>query len=219
MERPMSVKILLVDDHAMVRSGLKALLLSRPGHEVLGEAHNGRAAVKMVGELSPDVVVMDLRMPDLNGIDACRQIVAAKPDVKVVGLSGSSDERATVEMLRAGASGYVLKDSAFDELIAAIATVIKGKVYLSPAITGGIVENYIRGGHDGVATAFGTLSPREREVLQLIAEGKATKEVANKLDVSIKTAETHRRNLMAKLQVDSVAELTKYAIREGLTSV
>jgi DNA-binding NarL/FixJ family response regulator len=215
----MNVKILLVDDHAMMRSGLRALLQGRPGYEVVGEASDGRQAVKMVASLSPDVVVMDLRMPDLNGIEACRQTIAAKPGVKVIGLSGGTDERATVEMLRAGASAYVLKDSAFDELVTAIETVMKHKVYLSPAISGAIIDNYIKGGAESRDGAFNALSPREREVLQLIAEGKATKEVANRLDVSIKTAETHRRNLMTKLQVDSVAELTKYAIREGLTSV
>jgi DNA-binding NarL/FixJ family response regulator len=215
----MNVKILIVDDHAMMRSGLRALLQGRPGYEVVGEASDGRQAVKMVGSLSPDVVVMDLRMPDLNGIEAARQTIAASPGVRVIGLSGNSDERATVDMLRAGASAYVLKDSAFDELVTAIDTVMKGKVYLSPAVTGALVDNHIRGGGASHDDAFSTLSSREREVLQLIAEGKATKEVAARLDVSIKTAETHRRNLMLKLEVDSVAELTKYAIREGLTSV
>jgi len=209
-----AVKVILVDDHEILRTGLRALLQRERDLVVVGEASDGRKAVEMVRTLSPDVVVMDLTMPHMNGIDATRQALAAAPNVKVVGLSASGDDRAVVEMLRAGAMGHVSKTAAADELIIAIRTVLQGSFYFSSEIVARIATD--RGGQ--AHSAFDTLSPREREVLQLIAEGKATKEVAAMLHVSIKTAETHRRNLMDKLHVDSVAELTKYAIREGLTS-
>jgi DNA-binding NarL/FixJ family response regulator len=174
----------------------------------------------MVRDLSPDVVVMDLCMPNLNGIDAARQILSLKPATKVIGLSAMREERTIAELLRAGGVGFIAKESAFEDLVTAVRTVIRGHVYFSPDVINRVVESPGSGGKDGqkLESAFRVLSPREREVLQLIAEGKATKEVAAALDISIKTAETHRRNLMEKLQVDSVAKLTKYAIREGLTS-
>jgi DNA-binding NarL/FixJ family response regulator len=209
-----TVKVLLVDDHEIIRTGLRTLLQREQDMVVVGEAPDGRAAVQQILELSPDVVVMDLTMPHLNGIDATRQAIAARPHVKVIGLSASGDDRMVVEMLRAGAFGHVNKTAAASELINAIRTVLKGSFYFSPDIVARIAAD--NGGH--AHSAFDRLSPREREVLQLISEGKATKEVAAMLRVSIKTAETHRRNLMDKLHVDSVAELTKYAIREGLTS-
>jgi len=214
-----NANIVLVDDHGMVRSGLRALLQREPGLAIIGEAADGRSAVRLIQELSPDVVVMDLHMPDLNGIEATRQIVAASPGIKIIALSASSDESATIEMLRAGAVGYVLKDAAFEELVTAIRTVLKGEVYLSPPVASIVVADYLKGGATTYNSAFSALSAREREVLQLIAEGKATKEVAALLQVSLKTAETHRRNVMLKLNVDSVAELTKYAIRHGLTTL
>jgi len=214
MGTPNDVTVLLVDDHEIVRSGLRALLDRQEGVSVVGEASSGRKAVEQVKELSPDVVVMDLSMPELNGIDATRQVISLKPDVKVIGLSAHNDDRMNVEMLRAGASGFVFKVAAFDELVLAIRSVVQGKVYFSPRIIAKASEQT-----DESNGAYGALSQREREVLQLLAEGKATKEVAAALHVSVKTVETHRRNLMEKLQMDSVAELTKYAIREGLTSV
>jgi DNA-binding NarL/FixJ family response regulator len=212
------VKVLLVDDHEMVRSGLRALLEQEDDMRVVGEACNGRVALEMIARLEPDVVVMDLQMPDLNGFDAARRALNLRPGLKIVALSASVDERATLEMLRAGAAGYVAKVSAFEELVTAIRTVVKNRVYFdSDVVAHASNQKPDLDGH--TKSAFERLSVREREVLQLIAEGKATKEVAILLGVSVKTAETHRRNLMEKLNVSSIAELTKYAIREGLTGV
>jgi DNA-binding NarL/FixJ family response regulator len=211
-----AISILLVDDHEILRAGLRELLSHEEGLEVVGEATNGRIALDRIRELNPDVVVMDLTMPELNGVDAARQAVALKPDLKVIGLSASTDQRATNGLLRAGAVGYVAKEAAYEELVAAIRTVMKGKVFLSSAL---LTRVSVLSDNGGAEEGAGSgLTSREREVLQLIAEGKATKEVAAILKVSIKTAETHRRNIMEKLGIDSVAELTKYAIREGLTS-
>jgi DNA-binding NarL/FixJ family response regulator len=215
----MALKVLLADDHQMIRQGLRVLLEAEKDIVVVGEAENGRAAVRMVAELSPDVVVMDLRMPDLNGIDATRQALAVKRDVKIVGLSAESSNKMWAEMLRAGAMGYVVKDAAFEELVPAIRIVAEGKVYLSPAVAGAIVGDYVRHTTIAPTSAFTALSSREREVIQLIAEGNSTKQIATHLGVSVKTVETHRRNLMEKLGLDNIAALTKYAIREGVTSL
>jgi DNA-binding NarL/FixJ family response regulator len=201
----------------MVRAGLRALLEHEPGICVVGEASDGRSVLALVRELAPDVVVMDLSMPNLNGIDAARQVLAINPATKVIGLSATREERTIAELLRAGAVGFIAKESAFEELLNAVRTVLKGQVFFSPHVINRVVQQQ-NGDGSKSESAYHVLSPREREVLQLISEGKATKEVAAALSISIKTAETHRRNLMEKLQVDSVAELTKYAIREGLTS-
>lgn len=214
MSRP--VRLIIADDHQMVRAGLRALLDHEPGISVVGEADDGRAVLQLARELSPDVVVMDLSMPNLNGIDAARQVLAINSAIKVIGLSATREERTIAELLRAGAVGFIAKESAFEDLVNAVRTVVKGNVYFSPHIISRVVEQDGNNGNSN-ESAFRVLSPREREVLQMIAEGKATKEVAAALNISIKTAETHRRNLMEKLQVDSVAQLTKYAIREGLT--
>jgi DNA-binding NarL/FixJ family response regulator len=212
------IRILLADDHRMIRQGLKSLLEKHVDMKVVGEAENGRDAVAMVAEHKPDVVVMDLHMPELNGVDATRGAMAAHPGVKVICLSAHANERMTAEILKAGASGYVLKEGAFEELNTAIRTACGGKVYLSPSVASMLVNDLVRGRGEP-ASVFSTLSNREREVLQLITEGKTTKEIAFNLHVSVKTAETHRRNLMEKLQIDSIAELTKFALREGLTSL
>jgi DNA-binding NarL/FixJ family response regulator len=224
--------ILIVDDHKMIREGLCSLLEAEADMKVVGEAQDGRTAVRMAAELNPDVIVMDIQMPNLNGIDATRQAVAANPMVKIVCLSASNDSRFANEMLRAGAVGYIAKDSAFEDLITAIRAALAGKTFLSPTLTGNVGSEFrngtgnFYGANGGTATAeaparsaFRVASVREREVLQLIAEGKSTKEVAMALHLSVKTVETHRRNLMEKLNLDSVAELTKYAIREGITSL
>jgi DNA-binding NarL/FixJ family response regulator len=218
----MPMKILLADDHQIVREGLKSLLQQHDDMEVVAEASDGRSAVQLAQELRPDVVVMDVGMPGLNGIEATRQITNREPDARVVALSMHSDRRFMGEMLKAGAKGYLLKDGAFEELATAIRSVIANKVYLSPRIADVVVDDYVRrtpGQAAGDTSAFAKLTPREREVLQLMAEGRATKEIAMDLKVSIKTVETHRRQIMEKLQIHSVAELTKYAIREGLTSL
>jgi two-component system, NarL family, response regulator NreC len=216
----MEVKLLLVDDHLLFRAGLRALLKREEGFVVVGEASDGRTGVRMVGELHPHVVVMDLRMPDLNGIEATRQTILARPGTKVIGLSGNADHRSAAEMFRAGASGFLPKEAAFDELVTAIRSVMHNNVYMSPALAA-VGRGLGNGGADAGPgeSVFAVLSPREREVLQLLAEGKSTKELAGMLHVSVKTAETHRRNLMEKLQIDNVAELTKYALREGITQL
>jgi DNA-binding NarL/FixJ family response regulator len=213
------MKVLLADDHKIVRDGLRNLLEKHADIMVAGEAEDGREALQLARKLSPDVIIMDIAMPDLNGIEATRQIVAEFPGIKVVALSMHSDKRFVSEMLKAGASAYLLKDCAFEELITAIRTIMKGKIYLSPGIAGVVIEDYIRKDSKAESTVFSLLSDREREVLQLMAEGKTTKEVAAHLNLSIKTIETHRTNIMTKLNIHSIAELTKYAIREGLTSL
>jgi DNA-binding NarL/FixJ family response regulator len=222
----MATRILLVDDHKIMRQGLKALLGGGPDMQVVGEAEDGRSGVEMAKELRPDVVLMDISMPGLNGIDATRRMLDIDPAVKVLALTAHSDRNMVREILRAGAMGYVVKDSAVEELVQAVHTAIGGRVYLSPRIAGLVVEGFVdedgngRGSVGaGAAGVFSRLTAREREVLQLMAEGKATKEVARALSVSVKTAETHRRAIMQKLDLHSVAELTKYAVREGLTSI
>jgi len=214
----MKLRVLVVDDHAIVRQGLQSLIGSESDMEVVGEAENGRAALQLTGELRPDVVIMDIAMPDLNGMEATRKIARAHPGTRVIALSMHADKRFVSGMLEAGACGYLLKDSAFEELARAIRTVNAGQIYLSPAVAGTVVEGYL-GGSPRSGRPAAELTPREREVLQLIAEGLATKQIAGRLAVSVKTVETHRRQVMEKLEVASVAELTKYAIREGLTSV
>jgi DNA-binding NarL/FixJ family response regulator len=183
----------------------------------VGEAENGRATVHLAKKLAPDIIIMDVAMPDLNGMEATRQIIADSPGVKVIAVSMHSDRRFVAEMLKAGASAYLSKDYAFDELENAIRTVVANKVYLSPDISGVVVDSYVRHTPKPESSAFSLLSDREREVLQLLAEGKTAKEIADQLHVSIKTVETHRTNIMTKLNIHRVAELTKYAIREGLT--
>lgn len=211
------IRILLVDDHQIIRQGTRALFDQNPGFQVIGEASDGRTAVGMAQQLSPDVVIMDLQMPTLNGIDATRQIKASNPDVKIICLSAHSDRQMAEAALKAGAMGYVLKTAAFEQLTEAVQSVINAKVYLGPEITGHMVENLVNNPRNvGPGGATG-LSMREREVVQLMAEGFSTKQIAAQLHISAKTVETHRRNLMEKLQIDSVAELTKYAIREGMT--
>ena len=216
MNRTSELRIVLADDHGMLRSGLKAVIEGQPGLTVVGEAGDGRTAVRMAAELRPDLVIMDVMMPELNGVDATRQIVGNSVHVRVICLTGRSDERVLTDVLAAGATGFVRKEAAFEELATAIATVRSGGTYVSPSLA----RTPGRPAADGTAgNTHAALSGREREVLQLISEGKATKEAAAALHVSVKTVETHRANLMNKLNLFSVAELTKYAIRQGISAV
>ncbi len=215
----MSIRILVADDHKIVRDGLRNLLEQQEDMEVVGEADNGRAAVELACSLAPNVAVLDIGMPELNGIDATKKILAEAPGVRVIALSMHSDRRFVEGMLHAGAVGYLLKDCAFDELARAVRTAVAGQVYLSPAISGVLVKDYLKKSAATTAAASDVLTDREREVLQLLAEGHSTKAVAARLHVSAKTIETHRQRTMAKLDLHSIAELTKYAVRSGITSV
>ncbi len=213
----MPTRILLVDDHAMIRQGLCSLLEKQPDIEVVGSVENGRQAVDTVHQLAPDIVIMDISMPNLNGIDATRKIAEEAGSVKIIALSIHSSRRFVAEMLKAGASGYILKDCLFDELMEAIKTVLRGEIYLSPKITGVVIDDYVQRLSNQYQPNGPVISDREREVLQLLAEGKSTKQIALQIHVSAKTIESNRRNIMDKLKINSVAELTKYAVREGIT--
>lgn len=214
-EGQMKIKVIIVDDHQMVREGLRSLLVGEKDMEVIAEAGDGWEGVRLAEKLTPDVVIMDIAMPELNGIEATRQILERTTGIRVMVLSMHSDKRFVERTLKAGASGYLLKDCAFEELVRAIRTVMAGQIYLSPGIASLVVREYIENGLD----APPVLSAREREVLQLITEGKSTREIGLLLHISIKTVETHRQQIMKKLRLRTVAELTKYAIREGLTTL
>jgi DNA-binding NarL/FixJ family response regulator len=214
----MPTKILLADDHAIVRHGLSQSIQKEKDMQVIGQAEDGISTVEMVRELLPDVVIMDISMPDLNGIEATRQIVRDFSGVKVIALSMHSAKKFITEMFKAGASAYLLKDCKFEELAEAIRTVMSGKSYISPEISTGVIENYIKTADQKQSSVYSTLSKREREVLQLLAEGQTTKQIGLKLHISPKTVEAHRLRIMDKLDIDNVAQLTKYAIQEGLTS-
>ena len=213
----MAIRILIADEHRIVREAIISMLENEGDIQVIGEAEDGRTAVEMALELQPDIVIIETSLPSLNGIEAARQIIGAFPDIKIIALSGHLDSRSVYEMLRAGAMGYVPKQCAFSELISAIRNVISNKVYMSTQISGIVVEGYLHHQGDSGNSPYSVLTAREREVLQLIAEGKSTKVVARELFVSVKTVEWHRSQLMKKLRMQSVAELVKYAIREGLT--
>jgi two-component system NarL family response regulator len=215
----MSIRILLVDDHQMMRDGLRSILDLEDGLDVVGEAGNGYEAVEKAEALRPSVVVMDIGMKDLNGVEATRQIMAQNPQAKVIALSTHSDESYVLSMLEAGASGYVLKDAAVEEMRLAIRAVVGGRHYLSPGITGTVVASRVRGPAQDGASVSSRLGARERQILQLLAEGHTSSEIARKLHVATSTVDSHRRNIMRKLGLHSVAELTKFAIREGLTSL
>jgi DNA-binding NarL/FixJ family response regulator len=217
-EKGMCIRVVLADDHKIMREGLCSLLRNDPRIEIAGVAEDGRSAVQLVREQKPDIVVMDVAMPDLNGIEAARRIKAEMPEVRILALSMHSDKRYISSMLQAGASGYLLKDCAFKELVQAIHTVARRQVYLSPSIAGIVTEEYVRQLMTKEGTPAAQLSPKEREVLQLMAEGHSTKQIAATLNLSVKTIETHRQQVKEKLDLHSIAELTKFAIREGLTS-
>jgi DNA-binding NarL/FixJ family response regulator len=210
-------RILIVDDHTLLRAGLKALLIQDPNIEVVGEAENGRDAVRAVGQLAPNLVLLDLTMPGMNGIEALTQIKQRYPEVRVLVMTLHRTEEFIHASLQAGADGYILKDATHDELRVAIRTVLQGKTYLSTDVSGKVVSGYLAGGKTSSAgSVYDTLTHREREVLKLVAEGKSNKEVAEFLSLSVKTVEKHRSNLMAKLDVHNASGLTAYAIEKGL---
>lgn len=215
----MNVKVLIADDHASFREGLRSLFEKEQGIAIVGEAANGNEAVELARNLHPDVVLMDITMPGLNGIEATRRIVAQREATRVLAFSMESDRRFIVEVIEAGASGYVLKEVRFQELVTAVRAVARGEKYFSPEIAELIIRDYLKRIPEGLPLTHNSLTPREREMLQLIAEGRNTKEIAAQYDISIKTVEVHRHNIMNKLGLYSVAELTKYAVREGLTSL
>uniref|UniRef100_A0A7V6DNI3 Response regulator transcription factor n=1 Tax=Desulfobacca acetoxidans TaxID=60893 RepID=A0A7V6DNI3_9BACT len=215
----MAIRIIIADDHQIVRQGLKTLLEREPDMEVVAEAEDGRRTLSLVKEFIPHVVVLDVEMPDLNGIEAARQILTEYPQVKVIALSMYSDRRFVVNMLKAGANGYLLKDCAFEELAQAIRLAVANRIYLSPGVADVVIKDYVNYPASGSQSVFAVLTAREREVLQLLSEGKRTSQIARLLHISVKTVETHRQQIMHKLGMKSVAELTKYAIREGLTSL
>jgi two-component system response regulator NreC len=214
----MSIKVMIADDHQIVREGLRAMLEKEHDIKVVGEAVDGRMTERLARELVPDVIIMDVAMPDLNGIEATRQIVAELPGVKIIALSMHDDRRFVLNMFKAGAVGYMLKDCAFKDLAKAIRVVMSNKTYLSHEIADIVVKDYLASSSPAESSVFHLLSPREREVLQLIAEGKTSPQIADNLHISVKTVESHRQQIMIKLKIKTVAELTKYAIREGLTS-
>ncbi|MBU5614119.1 response regulator transcription factor [Geomonas azotofigens] len=215
----MKLKVLIADDHAIVRQGLRALIDKEDDMMVSAEAGTGAEAISLTREERPDIIVMDISMPDTNGIDATRSITAAFPEVKVLALSMESDRRFVVEVLKAGANGYVLKDAAFSELATAIRAVAAGETYLPSRVTTLLIKEYLQRIPEDVPATYENLSTREREILQLIANGSNAKEIAFAFGVSVKTVENQRHSIMKKLDLFSIAELTKYAVRQGLTSL
>ena len=214
----MKKRVLIADDHKIFREGLRALLENQENIEVLGEADNGRMLVKMTKKYQPELVIVDVAMPDMNGIEAARQIRMIDKNIRLLALSMHSDSRFVMQMLQAGAMGYLLKDCAFDELTLAMNTVSKNQIYLSPGITDLVIKDYLlKSALNNPVDNAEPLTAREREILQLLAEGKSTVDIADLLNISGKTVDTHRRQIMEKLGIHSIAELTKYAIRKGIT--
>jgi DNA-binding NarL/FixJ family response regulator len=220
-----AIKVILVDDHELVRTGIRSLIQNISGVEVIAEANNGRDAVRLIDELTPDLVLLDIAMPELNGLEVISRISKDNTNTKVIILSMHKNEEYVVQALKAGAAGYLLKDSSANELEIAVNAVIRGETYLSPAISKHVVDNYLRRISDVTSEKekgpdiFKQLTSRQREILQLIAEGNSTKEIANKLNVSIKTVETHRMQLMDRIGIHDVAGLVRYAIRMGIITV
>jgi DNA-binding NarL/FixJ family response regulator len=213
------IRVLLADDHKMIRAGLRLVLEQQADVVVVGEADDGRDAVALAGDLKPDVVVMDVAMPNLNGIEASLQIKQAKPETAIVMLSMHSDEGYILRALRAGAAGYILKDSAEADLVGAVRAVAEGKSFFSPKVSRILLEDYMRKlRKTGAEDSYDLLSAREREILQLVAEGKSSKEIANLLNLSVYTVETHRGNIMQKLNLRGIPELILYAVRKGIVA-
>ncbi len=214
----MTIKVLIAEDHQILVDGLNSMLDKADDIEVVGSVCSGTDVVNMVRELKPDVVLMDISLPGMNGVDVTRVINRDFDNVKVLALSMHSEKKFIIEMLKAGACGYMLKDTAFDEIVRAIQTVYESNNYLSPSITDVVIQNALSDG-DKEANVYNSLTDRERQVLQLLSEGRTTKQAAADLHISPKTVETHRAKIMDKLELDNLAELTKYALKEGLTSL
>lgn len=212
------MNIIIVDDHGIIREGLKRLIHEHPDMEVVGEAGDGRTAIKLAEELTPDLILMDISMPDMNGIEAARLILKQNPAIKIIALSMHSEKRFVIEMLKTGALGYILKSYLFDEVLKAIEVVRKNDYYLSPQITDVIVENCISKQSLPAKQLTDSLATREREIIRFVAEGLTIKQIALRLNISPKTVDANRRQVMAKLGINNIAQLTKYAIREGLTT-
>ena len=215
----MGIRIMLVDDHVVVREAIKCMLEEQPDVEQVLEASDGREAVDLANENRPNVVVMDLSMPGLNGIEATRQITSNYPGIKVLALSMHSGKSFISEMLKAGASGFLVKNSNSDEMLRAVRTVASGQTYLSPQVADVVVDGFLSRALGDVSPVYARLTSREREVLQLLAEGRSTREIGERLNVSVSTVETHRRQIKLKLDIETLADLVKVAIREGLTSL
>lgn len=211
----MKKRILIADDHSIVRSGIRHLLSTRKDVEIVGEADDGLSAIRMVKRLKPDMVLMDIGMPQMNGIEAIQEIVRERKDIKVLVLSMHSDDKTVAKALKAGAKGYLIKSCDSRDLNEAIDALSSGEIYLSREISSTLIQGYIRKLDDD-SSGLSLLTPKERQILQMIAEGNTTKDIAGTLNVSIKTVEVHRSNIMRKLNLHNIADLTKYAIREGL---
>jgi two-component system response regulator NreC len=215
----LSINILIADDHKIMREGLRSLVDSEPDMKVIAEAGDGRMAVQMAREVSPDIALVDIGMPEMNGIDATAEIVSSDPDVKVIALSMHSEDHFVMGMMQAGASGYLLKDCAAKELCSAVRTVISGQTYLSPKVANVVIQDFRREISSAKSAGGSGLTAREQEVLHLVAEGETSRKIARQLDVSIKTIQAHRQKIMDKLEIHSVAGLTKYAIQKGISAL
>lgn len=214
-----ALRILIADDHELARNGIRLILETHPGWQVCAEARDGREAVECAARLKPDVFLLDIGMPNLNGLDAARQILALIPDARILILTAHDSEQVVREVLSAGARGFLLKSDAGRDLVAAVEALQEQRTFFTPKVAQMMLDGYLRPAEEATAAPEPILTPREREVIQLVAEGKSTKEVAMALSLSVKTAETHRTNLMRKLNLHSVADLTLYAVRNGIVQI
>jgi DNA-binding NarL/FixJ family response regulator len=214
-----ALRVLIAEDHEVARQGIRSIIESHPGWEVCAEAKDGREAVEAASKLKPDVLLLDIGMPNLNGLDAARQILAAMPDARILILTIHDSEQVVREVLAAGARGFLLKSDAGRDLLAAVDALQHRRTFFTPKIAQMMLDGYLRPSEESDSSGQCVLTPREREVIQLVAEGKTTKEVATALSLSVKTAETHRTNLMRKLNLHSVADLTLYAVRNGIVQI